>query len=150
MPIEITIDSNFSQFKEEFEKQVREIVENANPILFAGASGILALVSQRIHVDGKRANGSAVGQYANSYLRIREKNNRGADRKIILSLTRQMENDFTVVEVNGNVGLGFNNQTNFEKATFMEARFPGTYFISAEEEQVFIDVIDAYINGLFE
>lgn len=112
--------------------------------------GLAGELRQRIHVRGLKADGSGIGEYKNSYLKTREKENRGADRKIILSLTRQMEQDFIPVADNNEFGLGFNNDTNFDKATWMEERFPNTYNLSEEEVEMAEQVITDYLNGLFE
>lgn len=149
MPVELIIDSDIRNERAEIGQLIQQIVENHNPILIAAGSGILSLVHNRIHGEGKRANGSAIGTYSNSYMRVRLKNNRGADRKKILSLTRQMENDFTIVAVSNAVGLGFNNDTNGAKARYMEADYPGTYLLSDTEEQEFVNIIEDYIRDLF-
>lgn len=112
--------------------------------------GLVGEVRQRIHVKGLKADGSRIGEYKNSYLKKREKENRGRDTKVILSLTRQMEQDFVPVSENDQYGLGFNNDTNFDKATWMEERFPNTYNLSEEETEMAEQVITDYLNGLFE
>lgn len=150
MPVTITIDSNYDTISKGINATLKEIIDNSDPILIAAASGALSLVSERIHIQGKRANGAAIGQYSNSYLKVREANGRGGDRNIILSFTRQMELDFTVVAVAGSVGLGFNNSTNFQKATWLEQRYPDTYNLSTQEEEEVVLIIEDYINGLFK
>lgn len=112
--------------------------------------GLAGELRQRIHVKGLKADGSRIGEYKNSYLKTREKENRGRDTKVILSLTRQMEQDFVPVAENDQFGLGFNNDTNFDKATWMEERFPNTYNLSEEETAMAEQVIIDYLNGLFE
>jgi len=150
MAITLTIDSNYDKISEGINATLKEIIENSDPILLAAASGVLSLVSDRIHVQGKRANGAQIGTYSNSYLKVREANGRGSDRNIILSFTKQMELDFTVVAVGGNVGLGFNNTTNFQKATWLEQKYPDTYNLSDSEEEEVVLIIEDYINGLFK
>lgn len=150
MAIEISVDTNFDRVAGGVNAALAQIIAEQQPILIAAASGVLAQVSYRIHTEGKRSNGSDIGSYSNSYMRTRVKNNRGSDRRVILSLTRQMENDFTVVSQGEATGLGFNNRTNFEKATYMEARYPGTYDLSDDEEQTIVLVLNDYIDGIFE
>jgi hypothetical protein len=75
--------------------------------------------------------------------------NRGSDPKVILSLTRQMEQDFVPVAENGTYGLGFNNPHNFDKATWNEARYKGVYELSEDEIKIVEETITEYINGLF-
>lgn len=64
--------------------------------------------------------------------------NREADPKVILSLTRQMENDFTVVAIEKVYGLGYNNSLNFDKAKWLETKYQKKVFglTESEREQV--------------
>lgn len=103
----------------------------------------------RIHVEGKRADGSAIGTYQNSYMREREKNKRGNSRKMIYSLTRQMEQDFSPVAEGDTYGLGFNNTHNFDKANWLEEARPGVYNLSESEIQLAEQTIIDYLNGVF-
>jgi hypothetical protein len=45
----------------------------------------------------------------------RKRNKRGNDTKVIVSLTRQLENDWSVMETPKGYGLGFTNSFNAEK-----------------------------------
>lgn len=149
MKVEIT--SNYQGTFAEMQAAINTIVAENAPILLAGASSILALVHDRIHGEGKRADGRPLGQYSNDYLKFRiNKHNRTSDPKVIASLTRQMENDFTVVGIDDTVGLGFQNEWNGKKANFIEKLYPGTYFINRKEESVFVEAINKYISDLFK
>lgn len=127
----------------------KELQINPEPLMRIIVLGLVGEVRQRIHVRGEKANGSPIGQYKNSYLKVREKYNRGGDRKKILSLTRQMEQDFVPIAENNEYGLGFNNKTNFDKATWQEEANPGTYDLSALELELANSVVEDYLNGLF-
>lgn len=69
----------------------------------------------RIHIEGLKSDGTQIGTYSNSYLKIRQsRNNRTSDPKVILSATRQMENDFFIkgqepIKTSNGYGLGFKN-----------------------------------------
>lgn len=52
----------------------------------------------------------------------RPKYNRSSDPKIIWSLTRQMENDMSVIATPTGYGIGYLNPENFKKATWLEQR----------------------------
>ena len=151
MPFQITIELDVnSELNAIRQKVADQILSNNHPILLAAASGVLSLVAYRIHTEGKRANGTPLGVYSSAYLRRRQtKYNRTADSKVIASLTRQMENDFSAVEDGNRIGLGFKNKTNFEKATYIEGMYPGTYLLSTDEERVVTDVINDFVNGIF-
>lgn len=106
-------------------------------------------VRHRIHVEGLRPDGGRIGTYQNSYMRERAKNNRTADRKMIYSLTRQMEQDFVPIAEDNEYGLGFNNSWNFQKATWQEEMRPGVYALSPYELELAETTIIDYLNGLF-
>ncbi len=88
-----------------------------------------AQMKVRIHQEGKNSEGGQIGEYSNAYLKVREKNRRGTDKKVILSLTRQMENDFGIVSGTGATGyaLGFKNPDNADKASWAEERYGDVY-----------------------
>jgi hypothetical protein len=87
------------------------------------ASDTAAQVTYRIHTEGLNSNAKPIGEYSNAYLRVRRKNNRGDSKKVILSLTGQMENDFGIVANQANrYGLGFKNELNAQKAEWLQER----------------------------
>lgn len=116
------------------------------------ATALLGPVKARIHNDGLAADGSEIGTYSNAYLKERiRKYNRTSDAKVILSLTRQMENDFTVQAVGSNsYGLGYNNSKNYEKAIWNDNRFGHTvYALTKDEEKIAMEIAkDALINAI--
>lgn len=103
----------------------------------------------RIHVEGKKADGSRIGTYTRDYMKIRAKNKRGPSTDMIWSLTRQMEQDFVPIAQTDLYGLGFNNSWNFDKATSLETVRPGVYALSLSEIRLAEQTITDYINGVF-
>ena len=90
-------------------------------VMRAIATAALGLLKNRIHTQGKRADGQPIGQYSNAYLKYRvNKKNRENDGKIVLSLTRNLENDTQVVATETGYGLGFNNPENVKKADWLQ------------------------------
>jgi hypothetical protein len=177
---------------------LQQLSTNTEPYMRAVVLVLAGEVRQRIHVDGKKANGSEIGKYSSGYLKLRSgdyansekhtkgakkgqnKNagtftdrtirlnkqtgvftgedkvgkerpnyNRGSDPKVILSLTRQMEQDFVPIAEGDTYGLGFNNPHNFDKATWNEERYKGVYDLSEDEIKIAEDTITDYINGIF-
>lgn len=117
----------FAELKEQITSKVTRAV----------ATSMLAVVKKRIHTDGLDAGGNKIGEYSSSYLKYREKKfNRNADKDVVLSLTRQMENDFTVIADNDVVGLGFNNPLNFQKAGWCEETYKKPIYALTEQEEV--------------
>lgn len=100
------------------------------------AFDIVALMTERIHEDGKASDGSMIGEYSNSYLKQRQnKYKRTADKKIIVSLTRQLENDWSVIATEKGYGIGFLNSFNFQKASWVEQNKGKTIFKLSESER---------------
>lgn len=86
------------------------------------AFDVIDLMTKRIHIDGKAADDSQIGTYDTSYLKLRErKYNRKGDTKIIVSLTRQLENDWSVIATPNGYGIGFLNAFNVQKMRWVEA-----------------------------
>ena len=178
----------------EFKKLSEQPIEYMRPVVLVLAGE----VRNRIHVEGKKADGSQIGTYSSSYLKLRSGNyansqkyskgakagqlknagtytdrtirlnkktgvftgeekvgterinyNRGSDPKVILSLTRQMEQDFVPIAEDNLYGLGFNNKDNLDKAEWNDERYKGVYGLTTEEEQIAEQVIEDYINGVF-
>lgn len=129
--------------------EMKGLQTDPTPYMRAVVLVLAGEVRQRIHVRGEKADGKQIGTYSTAYLRVREKNNRGNDRKKILSLTRQMEQDFVPVSEGNQYGLGFNNQHNMDKATWQEEANPGTYDLSQQEIDLAETTITDYLNGLF-
>jgi hypothetical protein len=62
--------------------------------------------------------------------------NRTTDTKVILSLTRQMENDLSVVPSGNGYGIGYLNPDNFKKAMFCEANYGKKILSKLTKEEV--------------
>jgi hypothetical protein len=112
------------------------------------ATSLLATVHYRIHIEGKDSSDNEIGTYSDTYLKYRIKENRTSDSKVILSLTRQMEQDFSVVAgENGSYGLGYKNKINFDKAEWLEEKYFKTIFSLTEQEKKLIPkIIETEIN----
>lgn len=118
------------------------------------ASDTVAQVTYRIHTEGLNSEGKPIGEYANSYMKIRATYNRTSSKKIIFSLTGQMENDFGIVANQANrYGLGFKNKINADKAQWLQERsdFGRVYDLTEKEKAhanlVANDFIAEYLNG---
>lgn len=72
--------------------------------------------SQAKSEAGTFTKGNHIGESRRVY-------NRDADPKVILSLTRQMENDLSVVETPDGYGIGYLNDFNYQKAIWCEETY---------------------------
>lgn len=74
--------------------------------------------------------------------------NRSADRKVILSLTRQMEGDLSVQPTENGYGLAYNNSLNFDKAKWAEETYGKKIFsLMIEERTQAIAIAQQYTNN---
>lgn len=101
----------------------------------AAATALLPEIRRRIHVDGVASDGSKIGTYTSSYLKYRSNNNRSKDSKVILSFTRQMENDISVVAGTSGWAIGYKNDINGKKVNWNEDHFGKVIFHLTKKEQ---------------
>lgn len=124
----------FSNIKTQLEN-----VRNPNYLLRPVVQEQIRLMHNRIHEQGKASDGNQIGVYSPGYLKMRSdqlppkftkgakkgqarpKYNRSTDPKIIVSLTRQLENDYAVIATPKGYGIGFNNEFNLKKMRWVEA-----------------------------
>ena len=122
----LKITSNLTEVTSSLVGRLKSINDDGSPtrdlMLRTIALDTVANMKQRIHVDGKNSADQPIGEYTNAYLKKRKENNRGTNKKVIFSLTRQMENDFSIVGGNGatGYGLGFKNTDNANKAEWLQ------------------------------
>lgn len=109
---------------------------------------LIDLMTRRIHNEGMAADGSAIGTYNKDYLSLRKsKYQRSSDTKIIVSLTRQLENDWNVIATDKGYGIGFLNPHNFDKARWVEAnKSKKIFFLSASEQQYVNDTVTQLVK----
>ena len=115
----IKITTNLPQVLTSLGQSLEEIL-NPNYLLRPVAIEVLPLMTERIHQEGKGSNGSQIGNYSSGYLRQRQKAGRGKDTKVIVSLTRQLENNWSVLETTNGYGIGFTNPFNADKLRWVE------------------------------
>lgn len=86
------------------------------------ANGLLDIVPFRIHNEGRGSNGQVIGPYSKGYYLFRQKapNNRDKQPNVVVSLTRQLENDWSVLATTNGYGLGFKNSFNKQKLNWVE------------------------------
>jgi hypothetical protein len=141
------------------------------------AFDVIALMTERIHEQGKASDDLQIGTYSNGYMALRTgkfKNatkktagkftdktirldkktgvfsgeekvgkprpnfHRSDDTKVVVSLTRQLENDWSVIATEKGYGVGFLNPFNFQKAEWVEKTYNKKIFnlTKGEKEHV--------------
>lgn len=111
---------------------------------------LIDLMTKRIHIDGVASDGSQIGTYNKDYLSLRRRKfNRSADTKIILSLTRQLENDWNVIATDDGYGIGFLNSHNLDKARWVEGIKDKKIFdLSASEQEYVDETVQKLVNDV--
>jgi hypothetical protein len=109
---------------------------------------LIELMKIRIHEKGRDKYNSAIGTYSSWYLRYRQKHHqRSNDTQIIVSLTRQLENDWSVIATPKGYGIGFKNVFNLKKARWVEAIKKKEIFqLSADENKYASDLINDLVK----
>jgi hypothetical protein len=114
------------------------------------AVSMLGVTQKRIHTDGKKADGSAIGSYSDSYMKLRERKQLGTDRNVTLFFTGQMQNDYKVVPLSDTeYGLGYDNSLNADKADWAEDRFGKIFALTDQELNDVRTIVQAYLDKVF-
>lgn len=143
----ITITTNLKQVAENLRSNFEKL-KDKEYFLRPLAVETIPLMKERIHERGQASDGSQIGEYANSYMRQREKAGRGESRKVIVALTSQLEQDWAALATDTGYGIGFNNQFNTQKMRWVEEQ-KGKIIanLSAEEKKYINERIDELVNG---
>lgn len=146
----ITITTNIAAVFDKVRSNF-ELLKNKEYLLRPLAIETIPNMKERIHKEGQATDGGQIGTYSSGYMRVREDNKRGADRKIIVSLTRQLENDWAVLGTPTGYGIGFNNPLNRQKAGWVEEQKKRIIFNLSEKEKDYIrervkDLVNGAIN----
>jgi hypothetical protein len=144
----VKIQTNIGQVSNAIAERLK-ILRDPEYLLRPVAFGLIDKMTQRIHNDGKASDGGAIGTYSNSYLKQRQRPplNRTADSKIIVSATRQLENDWSVIAVDKGYGIGFKNPFNLQKLRWVEEN-KGKRIgdLTPDEEKYTVDYINELVS----
>lgn len=143
----ITVRTNISQVFQKLQADLNKL-KDREYLLRPVATEIIPMITERIHQKGQASDNSQIGTYSNSYLKKRAENKRGKDTKVIVSLTRQLENDWSVVATPKGYGIGFLNSFNGQKLKWVEERKGKVISrLSPEETEYAIDRINELVNA---
>lgn len=89
---------------------------------------------------GKKTKGKSIGE-------PRKKYNRGTDPKVIISLSRKLEESYVLVPIQNGTGIGFSTNESFLKSQYVEKTYKKPIFkITKEERQLIFEAGQEYIN----
>lgn len=127
-------------------------LQQSDTLLRTIAQGMLPTTFDRIHQDGQKADGSQLGQYSPSYLKLRQKApyKRGSDSKVILVLTADMSNNYSIIPLSDKeYALGFTNPTEGEKADWLEQRYGKIWALTDQELEGVRAIVQEFIDNTF-
>ena len=109
------------------------------------------MIRKRVHVDGNASDGSPIGNYTKSYKeRIRPKHGRKEGYKVVLSLTRAMENGMVLYPIPNGTGIGYLTKELLQKAKWQEKRacygFRPIWTPTKEEREMVLKIGQDYID----
>lgn len=128
-------------------------LQQADTLLRLIAVPMQGITRERIHEKGLKADGTAIGDYSKSYLKLRQsdKYKRSADPKVILSLTRDMEREYRVIPLSDTeYALGWENPLEAQKADWNEQRFGKVWALTQEELDGVRAIVQDFIKRNFE
>jgi hypothetical protein len=142
-----TIQTNIGEVTERIRDKLA-LLGSKDYIPRALSFDLIDLMTRRIHMDGLASDESQIGTYSKDYLSLRKrKYQRSGDTKIIVSLTRQLENDWNVIATDGGYGIGFLNPFNLQKARWVEQNKGKKIFsLSPTEQQYVNDTINQLVK----
>ena len=170
----IAYNSNGKQISDSIINDISKKIskQETDKLLRTIASTLTAMMHNRVHVEGKDSNETQIGTYSPEYMKVRtgnfeskkivrgvnkgqsrKKYNRTGDTKVILSLTRQMENDLVVCEENPiktsyGYAIGYQNENNYDKLISLETRYKKKILtkLSKTEESVKDEIVNNFLN----
>lgn len=115
------------------------------------AVSLMAVMKDRIHVQGKDSNGQQIGTYTPAYIKYKRlSKGRGTDNKVILSLTRQMESGYVPEAIENGYAICFRTAEDMQKARWCEETYKKPIFApTAEEKAMVIAIAQDYISKHF-
>lgn len=130
-------------------KQSLEKLKDKEYVLRPVATEVIPLMTERIHQKGEASDNSQIGTYSNTYLKLRQgKYKRDASNKVIVSLTRQLENNWAVIATQNGYGIGFLNPFNEQKARWVEAgKGKKIFSLSQSETKYAIERINEQVGN---
>ena len=112
-------------------------LDNPETVSRAAAIALMPELRHRIHVEGKKTDGSAIGTYSNSYLKLRQsKYNRTLDSTVIASLTRQLENGYILKATENGYTIGNASPYNDEKIQHIEEKYGAIWQLTEKEREL--------------
>jgi len=160
----LRIESNIGEVVNRIKADLNDI--DSDKMTREVATTVMGEMRTRIHVKGKAADGSDIGTYSKGYMKVRTGNfksptiargkskgklrpvyNRKNDKKVILSLTSDMENHMIIAPIANGTGIGWSNPDDYNKSQWNEKRYNKRIFaLSKEEIEIAEETVKEFID----
>lgn len=142
----INIKTNIANVVADLNSRLKRLTDRdylLRPVCF----DLIDLMTKRIHLDGIGSDGDQIGTYSSEYLKLRQrKYQRSADPKVIVSLTRQLQNDWSVIATSNGYAIGFLNSFNLQKARWVEAQKGRIFDLTTGEREYATERLNELTN----
>lgn len=147
----VTVKINIKQVTDLIRSKLEKLIDK-DYLLRPVAFDVIDLMTKRIHIDGKASDGDQIGAYSKGYLALRARAyHRGNNPKVIISLTRQLENDWSVIATQKGYGIGFLNILNYNKSQWVQLTYGKKIFdLTSSEKQYAIDKINELASAALQ
>lgn len=159
----IKINSNIADVAAGLKRKLEKL-KNKEYLLRPLAIDTIANMHERIHIKGLATDNQQIGTYSPQYMKVRtdawankqkppqsketekkkagglprRKYNRSNDTKVIISLTRQLENDYALQPTEKGYAIGFNNRFNKQKADWVTRIYRKQIFGLTPDERAYV------------
>lgn len=130
-------------------KELLNIDAHKEDLLRTVASVAFEQISSRVfnRNGGTNSSGSLIGVYSTAYYRQRVKKENRTNKQINFIYSGQMQADFGIGAVsNDSLIVGFKNQFNANKRTWLEQRFGKVFDLTKQEQELCHQVANDYVS----
>lgn len=143
----MNLSSNIKVVIADILSNVKEI-NNPETISRAAAAAVMPELRERIHERGEMPDGSKIGTYSNSYLKVRQREGKGSDTNVIISFTRQLQNGYTLTATDDGYTIGNISPDGDMKIGYMIELYGDIWKLSEAEEKMALIAAQDMANKL--
>lgn len=114
-------------------------LEYAETVSRAAAAAVMPELRERIHERGEKPDGSPIGTYSEKYkaLRESEKYNRTEGDRVVLSLTSNLEESYTLAAQDNGYTIGvLGGDLNANKIEWLTKKYGNVWELSQREQEM--------------
>lgn len=143
----MNLSSNIKVVIADILSNVKEI-NNPETISRAAAAAVMPELRERIHERGEMPDGSKIGTYSNSYLKVRQREGKGSDTNVIISFTRALQNGYTLTATDDGYTIGNISPDGDMKIGYMIELYGDIWKLSEAEEKMALIAAQDMANKL--